>query len=262
MRRPFVVLAALPEEADAVLRLMHSKPKQSPPPIFKVCHEIQIGDHDSQRRCPGILVQLEGKGRMYAAVSTAYAINEWNPRFLLLVGTAGGFRSKGVALGDIIVATEVLDYESQRLGGGSPLVRWVKYQPDMVLLELARKIASPRAQRIRGAWGDMPPVHFGPLLSGDKVVASQHAVQQFLAFSENALGVEMEGAGVAFAARQGLEPVPFLMVRGVADHADEQKGEHSSIWSRNACESVARFVFVLLQSWVEQAATEAEKDER
>jgi nucleoside phosphorylase len=72
----------------------------------------------------------------------------------------------------------------------------------------------------------------------------------------------MEGAGVAFAAGQSSEPVPFLMVRGVADHADEQKGEHSTIWSRNACEAVARFVFVLLQAWVEQAAAGKEEKEQ
>ncbi|MFL5350852.1 MAG: hypothetical protein ACJ8AT_39290 [Hyalangium sp.] len=261
MGRPFVVLAALPEEADAVLRLMHSRPMDATPPTFRVCRHIHLRDHDPHQRYPGILAQFEGAGRMYAAVATAYAITAWDPQFLLIVGTAGGFESQSVRLGDIIVATEVFDYEFQRLGEGQPVIRWVKSHPDEGLLKLARKVASSHAPLLKDALGTSPRVRFGPVLSGDKVIASQDAIERLLSFNNTALGVEMEGAGVAFAARQQLRPVPFLMVRGVADYADERKHEHSRHWSKAACESVARFIVVLLKSWAQQAE-EAKADRK
>src|SRR5690606_640182 len=99
MGRPFVVLATLPEEVDAVLRLMDSRPMEATPPTFRVCHHIHLRDNAPHWRHPGILAQFEGAGRMYAAVATAYAITAWEPQFLLIVGTAGGFEHKQVTLG-------------------------------------------------------------------------------------------------------------------------------------------------------------------
>jgi nucleoside phosphorylase len=94
-----------------------------------------------------------------------------------------------------------------------------------------------------------PRIHFGPIFSGDKVVASEHALDNLLALRLDALGVEMEGAGVALAAKHASKP--FLMVRGVADYADDKKSTDHLRWAPEACESVARFVAALLASWAQ-----------
>jgi nucleoside phosphorylase len=99
----------------------------------------------------------------------------------------------------------------------------------------------------------MPPVHFGPVLSGDKVVASKSALEQFTALSDSALGVEMEGAGVAFAAARAEPPVACLMVRGVVDHADDQKRVDAAKWSDAARGAAARFVVATLERWIERS---------
>lgn len=244
----FVVLAALREETEAILRCIEHRPMARTSTVFGACFELDLGDpHDSARR-HGILVQLTGTGRVNAAVSTVHAIHTWNPCLILVAGTAGGFQDRNVALGDVIVAREVLDYEAQRLDGGST-VRWVDYEPDASLYALAKSIRLPQTL------GNHSQVRFGSILSGDKVLASKAAVERFLALREDALGVEMEGAGVAFASAKS--DVPWLMIRGIADFADDNKHKDAKQWTTVACDSVARFVHTLLERWADEASMNA-----
>lgn len=252
--QPFVVIAAFYEEAKALLDIVAHGPQEAGPPTLKAYHPLYVGDLDSRRRFPGFLVHLGGAGRVRVAVSTAHAIHTWNPRLLLIVGTAGGFKGNGVALGDILVATEILDYEAQRLGEGDPVYRTATYRPCDFLIHLARTITLEKAPHIDGLPGRTPRIHFGPLFSGDKVVASEEAAGKLLALRKDAYGVEMEGAGLAFAAGS----VPFLMVRGVADHADRRKSEDFQRWRDPACRSAAQFVEKFLKAWVEQIAKQEE----
>ena len=65
--------------------------------------------------------------------------------------------------------------------------------------------------------------------------------------------MEMEGAGAAFVAKK--LSVPYLMIRGIADYAEEKKRDEARQWSEKACRSVARFVRALLERWSDQART-------
>src|SRR5262249_24824614 len=74
-------------------------------------------------------------------------------------------------------------------------------------------IARPRA--------GVPRRHLGPVASGDKVIASEQGLAPLRAHWPALIGVEMEAAGVAAANFQSPAPLPFFMVRGVSDLADE-----------------------------------------
>ncbi|MDI3291706.1 5'-methylthioadenosine/S-adenosylhomocysteine nucleosidase [Polyangium sp. 15x6] len=244
MSPAFVVLAALPEETEAILRCIEWKPLAPTSTVFGACYELDLGDpHDNVRR-HGVLAQLAGTGRVSAAVSTVHAIHTWNPSLILIAGTAGGFQDRSVALGDVLVATKIVDYEAQRLDGDST-IRWADYEPEASLYALAKSIRLPATQ------GSNAQVRFGSILSGDKVLASKAAVEKFLGLRADVLGVEMEGAGVAFASAKSS--VPCLMIRGIADYADDNKRNDSERWTKVACDSVARFVRALLERWADEA---------
>lgn len=251
MAPTFVILAALVEETAAILRSIKSKPLTPALPVFSACYELDLDENLDCPRRYGVLAQLERMGRVSAAVSTVYALHTWEPSIVIIAGTAGGFRDQGVALGDVLVATEIVDYEIQRLDD-DPTIRWVTYQPASSLLETARKARLPVIQ------GRQPKVHFGPILSGDKVVASEAVAKKLLSWRPDVLGVEMEGAGVAFVSK--MNSVPFLMVRGVADYADAKKREDASQWSQAACESVARLIRILLVDWAKEGAAQKEAE--
>jgi nucleoside phosphorylase len=239
----FVVLAALPAETDAILRCIESKLMAPTSAVFGACFELDLGGSRNRARRHGILVQLTGSGRVNAAVSTVHAIHTWNPSLILVAGTAGGFQERNVALGDVIVATKIVDYEAQRLDGRSP-IRWTDYEPDASLHALAKSIRLPPTPE------NQFQVHFGSILSGDKVVASKSSVEQFLGLREDVLGTEMEGAGVAFASAKS--EIPWLMIRGIADYADENKREDAKRWTEVACDSAARFLRALLDRWADE----------
>lgn len=241
----FVVLAALDEETAAILRHINSKRLPRTLPIFSACYELDLSEKIESPRRRGILAQLGRMGRLSAAVSTVHAIHAWQPSIVMVAGTAGSFRGQGVMLGDVLVATEIVDYETQRLDDG-PTVRWASYLPEQALLDRARQASLSMSS------DGHPQVHFGPIMSGDKIVASEAVVKQLLGWRPDVLGVEMEGSGVAFAA--AASSVPFLMIRGVVDYADRKKREDAEKWSPAACESVARFIRTFLLLWAQEPA--------
>lgn len=223
----FVLLAALHEEANAILDVFAQSPKQN--------HEgstaLELrGGHQ------GHLVYLGGPGRVRAAVMATRAIQRLEPTMVLLVGTAGGFQDQRVQLGDLIVATSILDYEHQRLEDDDEVVRLEAFETNPSLLQRARRVAS-----------DNPAIHFGPVFSGDKVIASGRVRGQLRRHSASALGVEMEGSGVAVACGK----LPLLMIRGVSDHANARKSVDHEVWRSAACRSAAQFARRFLEEWIE-----------
>lgn len=56
-----------------------------------------------------IVTSPASPGPIHAAITASAASMRWNPRHLIVVGIAGGLEGE-VALGDIIVAKTVSDY--------------------------------------------------------------------------------------------------------------------------------------------------------
>src|SRR5689334_18165208 len=77
-----------------------------------------------------IVCQIPAMGRVRAAAATRDFVQRWHPRYLLLVGIAGGIASAGVARGDVLVATQIADYELQKLTPTEPKIRWEVYHAD------------------------------------------------------------------------------------------------------------------------------------
>src|SRR5260221_14221959 len=62
----------------------------------------RIGEYD-------VVCVKSGKGQKNTAASLQLVMREWGPRWVLLVGIAGGFRQCGVKRGDVVVAKFVYD---------------------------------------------------------------------------------------------------------------------------------------------------------
>jgi hypothetical protein len=93
-----------------------------------------------------------------------------------------------------------------------------------------------------------PTVHFGTILTGDKVDAIGHT-GQYMAQWPKAIGVEMEAGGVAAVAFQAADQPGFLMVRGVSDLADRDKDSRLVRgWRSYACDVAASWAVAFLRS--------------
>jgi len=171
---------------------------------------------------------------------------------VVLIGIAGGVAAKGVSLGDILVADQIVDYELQKLTPKGPDIRWEVHRADPRLVGSALNFTDETWQEsITAERPDdgSPRRHMGPIASGDKVIAFGAALAKYRETWSKLIGVEMEAGGVAAAAFQAAERPGFFMVRGVSDLADEQKSSPEvEKWRQYACDVAASYAIALLRS--------------
>jgi nucleoside phosphorylase len=194
---------------------------------------------------------LLGMGRVNAATATADAIKRWRPRNVVLVGIAGGVSERSVSLGDLLISEQVVDYELQKLTERGVEVRWS-------VNKASRRLYAAALNLIGDAWiagteiarkgPGKPSIHFGPIASGDKVVAVGSVLSEYRSVWPALIGVEMEAAGVASACFTAARQPEFFMVRGVSDLADADKNSAAvTEWRDYACDVAATYAVELLR---------------
>jgi nucleoside phosphorylase len=265
----FVIVTALEEERDAVLSLTPSARKINPSPedvrVYYVDDvSTQFPDGSSGTYKVVITCQL-GMGRVEAAGCVGDAIRRWQPRYVLLVGIAGGIADAGVALGDVLVSDQIVDYEIQKLTTSGPQVRYSVYGADSRLLGAAQNLSGriwwERMAQKRPVPGS-PNRCVGPIASGDKVVAVKGILERYRRVWPKLIGFEMEGGGAASACFKSAARPGFFMIRGVSDLADEAKdARKTSRWRAYAREIAASYALELIRSGPVSMAESAELTE-
>lgn len=255
-RPDFLVVTALAEERDALLKRLPGCQKLPPSETdIATCFQAHLpvvfpDDRVDEYRV--ILMPFLSMGRMKAATATANAITRWHPRYVVLVGIAGGIANQGVRIGDLLIANQIVDYELQKITPEGPQIRWEVHQADPRLLIASQHVSEdswvgPISTR-RPTRGKPKP-HVGPIASGDKVVAFASVLERYRAVWPKLIGVEMEAAGVATAAFQSPEKPGFFMIRCVSDLADENKSSRRvEGWRAYACDAAASFAVAFLKS--------------
>ena len=229
----FVIVTALEEERNALHTLLPEL-RRAPPiaddtRVYYRC-DLPVTLSNGQRGIYRLAtLSLTGMGRVNAATATADGIRLWRPRFLILVGIAGGVAAEGVTLGDVLVSNQVVDYELQKLTPGGPEVRYEVHRADQRLLEAATDFANPGWSKVavpRPVRNGLPTRRIGPVATGDKVDAAR-VLNRYRGHWRKLIGIEMESGGAANAAFQSAQRPGFFMVRGVSDLADPDKNSAS-----------------------------------
>lgn len=251
----FVIITPLAEERDAVLARLPGHQKLPPSPddirVYYAATISAVFADGTSTDFSVIVAPLANMGHTEAANATGDAIRRWQPRYVLLVGIAGGITSAGVKLGDVLLSDQVADYELAKVTNTGPEIRWQVHRVDQRLLIAAQNFdggnfhltacSRPDSQR--------PQVHFGPICTGNKVIADQSLAQQLQDVWKKLIGVEMEAGGVANAASQSARQPGFFMIRGVSDLADSNKDSAEvRQWRPYACEIAAAWAIEFLKS--------------
>ncbi|MFI5897426.1 hypothetical protein ACIA5D_45775 [Actinoplanes sp. NPDC051513] len=157
-------------------------------------------------------------------------------RAFVMCGIAAGVPSDDpgghVALGDIVVATDVVDYRHERRVDGGDILRGAAQQPGTLWMDADHLVLSdemlgtPPWLPLLAAAGDpfrrpdptgRPRAHRGRVGSADLLLRDR-AYRDGVARELGLLAFEMEGAGVAIGSQLGGRS--WYMVRGIADHGD------------------------------------------
>ena len=171
-------------------------------------------------------------GKVAAAATVTQLLAAYAVDRLIFGGVAGGVQP-GLAIGDIVVATDLIQHDMDASPlfprYEVPLLGKARFAADAELrveLAVAAKIFVEQdlgsyvtaAQR---AFFNMtaPKVVEGLVASGDKFFASRREVQDLMERLPEVCCVEMEGAAVAQVCDE--YGIPFAVVRTISDSADE-----------------------------------------
>jgi len=192
-----------------------------------------------------ILVRC-GIGKVAAATTAAVLLDAFDARALLFTGVAGGLGT-GVRVGDIVVASALLQHDMN----AEPLFpRWevpltgrARFDADTAWA--ARLLQASQAVAAANVHADTAVIHQGLVVSGDRFVATLAESDLLRAALPDALAVEMEGAAVAQVCHDFGRP--FGVVRTVSDRADDSAHVDfmrfvDAVASRYTVEIVRRFL--------------------
>jgi nucleoside phosphorylase len=194
-------------------------------------------------------------------------------KMLVVLGVAGALDSE-VSLGDVVVATEINEFQANSKaesieGGYEVHYSGRHWSLDFQIREALMNFEFS-GKRFFDDWqtatdihyADLgitekvevtcpPSVHFGPIASGNVVAASPAFVSELKRIDRKFVAIDMEAAGVAFAAGERIHPLPCLVVRGISDRADDKKkvldGQGKGAWRRYAVRNATTFLVRLLR---------------
>jgi nucleoside phosphorylase/Tfp pilus assembly protein PilF len=189
------------------------------------------------------LVQSEmGSGGPSGSLLTVTeGIRVLSPSAVVMVGIAFGIDPQRQRIGEILVSRQLSGYELQRVSNGSSGQLVINPRGD-------RPQASTRLlDRFRSGHLDWrgPAVHFGLVLSGEKLVDHQSFRDQLRTLEPEAIGGEMEGAGLYAAAQRAK--VDWILVKAICDWADGNKHQHKRQRQQRAAKNAARFTLHILR---------------
>lgn len=184
-----------------------------------------------------------GSGNAGGSILTIFkGILALAPATVIMVGIAFGFEPEKFAIGDILISEQIQLYEFQRVSSNA------QNRPHFQARG-ARPAVSPRLLSLfknnAHGWSGQQTA-FGVILSGDKLIDNVIYRDEIRGFAPEALGGEMEGAGLFAASQDHAHPVDWILVKAISDWADGNKGANKKANQLKAARSAARFVFHVL----------------
>jgi nucleoside phosphorylase len=191
-----------------------------------------------------VTIRLCGSKNANIALATEKAVQHWQPDMVLLTGIAGGV--KDVQIGDVVVGTKAYGYEAGKETPEGFVTRPEVYPGHPALLEQIRSIAlTDRWQESldHAVSFSLPNVLFGPIASGDKVIASKNSpVFQLLKQTYNdTTALEMESVGFA-GAMAAYPDIPAANIRGISDLLDDKHRTDNLGGQEKAMQGVVAFL--------------------
>lgn len=231
-----LIVVATEVERDAILRRAKELTGAEHVTMFgKRRTYFDVGNIGASRV---LLVQTEmGSVAPGASLATVGdAIDDLEPRHILMVGIAFGVDPRKQKIGQILVSRQLQAYEIQRIGTKPVGVASLTLRGDKVT-------ASTRILgRLRAATANWMGyrVEFGLVISGEKLVDNLDFRNELTNLVPEAIGGEMEGAGLYTASVE--RRTDWILVKAICDWADGKKRIKKAQRQKIAASQAANFV--------------------
>lgn len=186
-----------------------------------------------------IVIVRSGIGKVNAAVCTQILVDCYQVSAVINTGIAGGLYND-INIGDIVVATEALQYDMDATGFGYE--KGVIPQMPVSVFESDKVLREKAVQLCRKVNPDIC-VYEGRVISGDCFVSENEKKKELW---ENFKGycTEMEGAAIAQTAY--LNQIPYLVIRAISDKADGSATVDYNTFEAKAVEHTVHLMDALL----------------
>ncbi len=201
-------------------------------------------------------------GNVVSSIMVSELASLVQPRLAAIVGMAAGLKEK-VALGDVVVAEQVVDFGFHRATPTEMLAapRYYDVPEGLIRSVEVFGLVEPRfeervleaaatgvergftksVETLLGA-GWCPEIHRGVVLAGSVLLEDGSLPDLRAEINDRVRALEMEGAGFAASARE--KGWPWLNVRGIADYGEADRDKDVQFVATAAaailCEGVAR----------------------
>ncbi|MCK8438928.1 5'-methylthioadenosine/S-adenosylhomocysteine nucleosidase [Streptomyces sp. D2-8] len=203
-----------------------------------------------------VATQTQSQGQRSTMAALENLRRHYNPRLWTLVGIGGGIHDDHARIGNVIVSTDVVSYESRKINPlGDTRRRGEHRQAPARVVHAVNAYFTDHGTpaRINGQMtahaGDQFEVYPGVIGSGEAVIADRASeVRTYLTtYHEKVLAVDMEAGGLSQYWQEnsvhGTENPGWIVVRGVSDNADEDKGHrHHELAARNAAHVLSQLL--------------------
>ncbi len=236
-----VILTPIPLEHKAILKYLNTQSEE----IIDGSRYV-YGFFEGRHGSIKIATQQTGSGNSTVALATEKAIRHFQPAIIILAGIAGGV--KDVVLGDVVVGTKFYGYESGKETESGFVARPEGGFHSKDLIALAQSVAGNEhwKKRVTGGTSEAKVI-FGPIASGDKVIAdTDGSVFKLLKQSYNdTTAIEMEANGFGQAMLY-YPRIPFINIRGISDLLKDKSHADAGGSQERAAANMAAFIFELL----------------
>ncbi|MFD9946798.1 hypothetical protein ACFWYW_17545 [Nonomuraea sp. NPDC059023] len=166
-----------------------------------------------------------------AMLTAQTLIEDLRPDYVILTGICYGLRKGPQRIGDVLVAGQlrVLDLKKIVDGESGPveIPRGARAEPSVKLLNACYAV-------------DAMKPHIGVMLSGNTLLNSEEERNRLIAAHPDALGGEMEGAGVYAAAAK--HRADWIVIKAISDWGVGKTKRHQARAARNAAEFVLHLI--------------------
>ncbi len=242
-----LIISALQIEYDELSAVISLSKKVN----LNTVKEFRFGDFNSIngiQKSIGIAC-IGSMGSVTSGVAAAEILTEFPALNVILVGICGGVK-KHVQIGDIVCATEVIDFQSGKLtsGGLETDVRTVQCDGNLIkggeeIETIIRDVNLRWSGRRPELKGDHPRFRVGQVGCSSWVLDDAEYLNELKQKYRQMIGIEMESFGTGVGVLASPTPCNHFVIKSVCDYADGSKSSESQQY---CAFMAANFVFEML----------------
>ena len=249
-----VIVCALEKEADAFEGLGDSwGPVRTISGL--ICREMQVGPYKT------VIVRAQRMGLVSAAVTSALALDRFEPRLICMSGICGGVAGE-TEMYDLLVTQICHQHDAGKWGATGFKAEHYDVQLEVPVQNKLEEVASDKAlsayllQGLDAGRTEVPDgkervscnIKTGvPTSSGSAVIAQDGKTATLSVGQRKLAGFDMEVYSVFEAARHATTRTAFFAVKAVVDDGGKNKGDS---FHRVACLLSAKFVVAAIRAGI------------